>query len=72
EKFQIVFAEPYDEEFINMVIFDLYNYKIISKEDLKEFKERFEVREKQLKSKAEDLYLYCQSKGKIYKCEECS
>ena len=38
EKFQIAFAEPYDEDFINIVIFDLYIKKIISKGELNNLK----------------------------------
>ena len=38
EKFQISFAEPYDEDFINIVVFDLYKKKIISKENINELK----------------------------------
>lgn len=39
----------------------------IPKEDMDRITARFDVSEKQLMSKAEDLGLYCKSKGKIYK-----
>lgn len=39
----------------------------IPEEDIKEFTAKYLVTEKQLKSKAEDLLNYCQSKGKQYK-----
>ena len=39
----------------------------IPEEDLKEFVERFDTGVKQIKSKAESLSLYCQSKGRVYK-----
>lgn len=39
----------------------------IPEEDTKEFLERFDISKSKLKSKAEDLMLYCQSKGKVYK-----
>lgn len=39
----------------------------IPETDLKEFNTRFEASPKQIKSKAESLLLYCQSKGKVYK-----
>jgi hypothetical protein len=38
----------------------------IPEEDLKEFSERFNITEVQIKDKAEDLHLYCQSKGRKY------
>ena len=44
------------------------NYlKEIPLEDIQEFIKRFDMGEKQLKSKAESLYLYCEAKGKRYK-----
>jgi len=36
-------------------------------EDIKEFLERFNATEKEIKSKAEDLKLYCERKGRGYK-----
>lgn len=39
----------------------------IPKEDVKIFTDRFEATEKQIMGKAEDLKLYCESKGRIYK-----
>ncbi len=41
--------------------------KEIPMEDVKEFVERFEINEKGVRSKAEDLLLYCERKGKVYK-----
>lgn len=41
--------------------------KDIPKEDLKEFTERFVATEKEIRSKAEDLRLYCDRKGKTYR-----
>jgi hypothetical protein len=41
--------------------------KNIPKEDIQEFLGRFHATEKQIKSKAEDLMLYCQRKGRTYK-----
>lgn len=38
----------------------------IPKEDIETFTDRFEVTEKQIRSKAEDLKLYCDRKGKKY------
>ena len=44
------------------------NYlKLIPLEDMKEFHDRFDASERQIKSKAEDLYLYCKSHAKVYK-----
>lgn len=39
----------------------------IPAEDIKEFTARFNATEKEIKSKAEDLKLYCERKGKVYK-----
>jgi hypothetical protein len=39
----------------------------IPQEDMKEFTDRFIASEKEIKSKAEDLRLYCERKGKVYK-----
>ncbi len=36
-------------------------------EDMSEFLERFHATEREVKSKAEDLKLYCERKGKVYK-----
>lgn len=41
--------------------------KEIPLEDIEYFTKRFDLGEKQLKSKAESLYLYCEAKGKRYK-----
>lgn len=41
--------------------------KDIPEYDLEEIYNRFDCDKKAIKSKAESLYLYCQSKGKIYK-----
>lgn len=41
--------------------------KEIPIEDIREFVERFEINEKGVRSKAEDLLLYCERKGKVYK-----
>lgn len=41
--------------------------KEIPIEDIKEFTHRFEISEKGVRSKAEDLLLYCERKGKVYK-----
>lgn len=38
KKFQIYFAEPFDEEFINRVVFDLFSKKVISKKDINALK----------------------------------
>lgn len=38
----------------------------IPEDDMKEFLERFVITEKQVKSKAEDLKLYCERKGRKY------
>jgi hypothetical protein len=40
--------------------------KFIPQEDIQEFVARFDMSENSLKSKAEDLILYCQSKGRKY------
>lgn len=39
----------------------------LPKEDIKEFLDRFNATEKEIKSKAEDLKLYCERKGREYK-----
>lgn len=39
----------------------------IPKVDMKEFTDRFIASEKEIKSKGEDLKLYCEGKGKVYK-----
>ncbi|MDB5258089.1 MAG: dnaD, partial [Chitinophagaceae bacterium] len=39
----------------------------IPEDDLKEFTTRFAATEKQIKSKSEDLKLYCERKAKVYK-----
>lgn len=39
----------------------------IPTEDIKEFRERFEASERQIKNIAENLLLYCKSHGKVYK-----
>lgn len=39
----------------------------IPSEDIKEFMDRFIASEKEIKSKAEDLKLYCERKGRTYK-----
>lgn len=39
----------------------------IPPEDIKEFLGRFNATEKEIKSKGEDLKLYCERKGKVYK-----
>lgn len=41
--------------------------KQIPSEDLEEFKNRFITTDKEIKSKAEDLHLYCERKGRSYK-----
>lgn len=41
--------------------------KQIPSEDLEEFKSRFITTDKEIISKAEDLYLYCERKGRTYK-----
>ncbi len=44
------------------------NYlKEIPEEDISKFLARFDMTSKELKSKAESLSLYCQSKGRVYK-----
>lgn len=40
---------------------------VIPPEDMKEFTGRFIATEKEVRSKAENLKLYCESKGKVYK-----
>src|SRR3989344_2639868 len=37
-RFQVAFAEPYDEDIINIIIFDLYTKKVISKKEINELK----------------------------------
>lgn len=41
--------------------------KNIPKEDMEEFRKRFDVSQKSIESKAESFLLYCNSKGKTYK-----
>jgi len=38
DRFQVVFAEPYDEEVINCIIFDLWRKKIMSKKEVSALK----------------------------------
>ena len=38
ERFQVAFAEPYDEDVVNRIIFDLYQKKIISRKEIYELK----------------------------------
>lgn len=40
--------------------------KSVPKEDIKEFSQRFSITQRQIESKAEDLMLYCERKGKRY------
>lgn len=65
-KFDIQYSTEQDSTVQNSTTHITY-LKKIPDEDLKEFTKRFVATEKQIKSKAEELMLYCQSKGKIYR-----
>ena len=41
--------------------------KEIPEEDIEKLTARFDITSKQLKSKGEDLFLYCKSKGRVYR-----
>jgi len=38
DRFQVAFAQPYDEEVINCIVFDLWNKKTLTKKQINELK----------------------------------